>query len=119
MQGLGDVADKVDEELEGLLGVGGREAAVADALRVVDNGRDGAARGAAVAVVVDVAAGGRVVLGVDVVQRRGPRAGRCRAVVVGPRGNVGKVRVRVVVEDALGPVRGGGCGLVSVRERMA
>lgn len=88
---LGQVANEVDEELEGLLDVGGGEAAVSNALGVVGHGRDGAARAAAVAVIVDVAVGGRAVLGVDEVEGSRPLASGGCSVVVSPRGDVGQV----------------------------
>lgn len=84
VEGLGDVAEEVDEELERLVDVGLAQAGVADALRVVGNGGDGTALAAAVALVVDVARRRRVVLGVDEVQRRRPLAGRRAAVLVRP-----------------------------------
>lgn len=55
MKGLGQIANKVDEELESLLDVGGGETSVSNALGVVGHGRDGAARAATVTVIVDVA----------------------------------------------------------------
>lgn len=100
---LRDVADKVDQELERLGSVGGGEASVANALGVVDNGRHGTARRTAVPVIVDIAAGGRVILGIDKVQRGRPGAGSGRTIAVGPRGNVGEVRVRSVTEQVLRP----------------
>lgn len=104
VQRLRDVAEKVHEELERLVVVVAAQAPVADALRVVGNGRDGAALAAAVALVVDVARRRRVVLGVDEVQRRGPLASRGGAVLVSPGGNGGQIRVGVVPENALSPV---------------
>lgn len=103
MQRLSDVAKEVNQKLERLLGVGHGKAAIAHPLGVVDNGRDRASRGATVAIKVDVAGRRGVVLGVNVVQRSRPRAIRLVPVAVCPRGDVGQVRVRGVVENALGP----------------
>jgi len=65
VQRLRDVADEVDEELEGFFVVGGGEAAVVDALGVVCYGGDDAAGCAAVAGVGDGAGGRGGVFGVD------------------------------------------------------
>lgn len=81
---LRQIANKVDEELESLLDVGGREASVSNTLSVVGHGRDGAARAAAVTVVVDVARGGRAVLGIDEVEGSRPFASSGCPVVISP-----------------------------------
>lgn len=65
VQGLRDVAEEVDEELEGFFFVGGGQAAVLDALGVVCDGGDDAACGAAVAGEVDAAGAWGAVFGVD------------------------------------------------------
>lgn len=70
VQGLRDVPGEVDQELEGLCNVRGGEAGVADPLGVVGDGGDGAARRAAISVVVHVTRAGRVILCVDEMQRR-------------------------------------------------
>lgn len=62
---------------------------------------DDAARGAAVAVVVDAAAGRRAVVGVDEVEGRGEGAGRRVSVAVGPRCHVRQVVGRRVAQQTL------------------
>lgn len=70
VQGLRDVADEVDEPAEGVVELfGGELGRLLDALGVVgDGGDDATFFGRAVAVVVDVAGGRRIVFGVDVVE---------------------------------------------------
>ena len=65
VQGLRDVTQEVNEELQGLLAVRGREALVVDALGVVCDGGDDAALGGAVAGQIDGARGWRRVFGID------------------------------------------------------
>lgn len=101
---LSDITDKVNQELQSLGGIGCREATITNPLGVVDDGRDGAARRTTVSVVVDVASGGWVILGVNKMQRSRPGSGRCLPVVIRPGSDVGQVRVRIVIEDALGPI---------------
>ena len=65
MEGLRDVTEEVDEEFHGLLAVRGREAIVVDALGVVCDCGDDAARGIAIAGKIDGARGWRRVLCID------------------------------------------------------
>ena len=103
VQGLSDISQEVDQELESFSDMCSAEAAVACPLGVVCNRRDGAARATAVASVVYVAAGGRIVLRIDEVKRRGPLASGCCAVLVSPGGDVGQVGTGSVPKNTLSP----------------
>lgn len=104
MEGLGDITNKVDEELERLSGVRDAQPAIGDTRGVVGQSRDGASGAATVTAVIYIAAGWRVVLGIDEVERRGPGAGSCFAIVIRPGGDIGQVRRRGVAKKTLCPI---------------
>lgn len=68
---LMQVADEVDDELGGLSTAPGGQRVVKRLFRIVGQGADDAARPLAVALEVDVARQGRVIVGVDEVERLG------------------------------------------------
>lgn len=69
VQGLGDVAKEVDQELQGLLHVVIRKPSITDSLCVVGDSGHNTPAGGAIAIIVHVAGGGRVVLSVHVMPR--------------------------------------------------
>ena len=105
MQGLGDVAHEVDEELQRLSGISSTQPAIGNTCRVVGEGRDGASRAATVTAVVDIAGRGRVVFSINEVKRGRPGAGSRGAIVIGPGCDIRQVRGRGVTKNALRPVR--------------
>lgn len=99
VQRLVQVADEVDDELGGLGAQPGGQLRVERLLGVVGEGADDAARLLAVALVVDVARGGRVVVGVDEVERLGEAAPARVADRVGPGRDLGEVVGLVAAEE--------------------
>lgn len=108
VQWLVDVTQKMNHPLQRLLSLNDRDIGRRDARCVISDGRDNAAFLGAVALIVDVAGGGRVVQRVDVVKGRREGAFGGVAVGIGPGGYVGKVGVRGIVQEGFGE----GSGLV-------
>lgn len=101
VQRLVQVPDEVHDELGGQVPVAEREGRVERLEGVVGEGGDDAACVFAVARKVDVAGEGRVVFRVDEVEGLGEAAPLGVPDRVGPRGDVGEVVRRVVIEDVL------------------
>lgn len=101
----------MNQELESLCLLLSSEARVGDTLGVIGNRRDGTPRRRAVSVVIDVAARGRVIFGVDIVKRRRKGAGGRLAVRVGPGGDGGEVCARGVVSARISKQTSSHCHL--------